>query len=75
MAITAACGGVLGWQSDGSARPLVTLHLGARLAFAGVLFRLRRRDVEAVRRGAGCARGRSQIHQFELQSIDSGENR
>jgi DHA1 family bicyclomycin/chloramphenicol resistance-like MFS transporter len=50
MAITAACGGVLGWLSDGSARPLVILTLGASLAFAGILFRLRQREVVAAGR-------------------------
>jgi DHA1 family bicyclomycin/chloramphenicol resistance-like MFS transporter len=55
MAITAACGGVLAWLSDGSARPLAIMTLGASLAFACVLFWLRQRDVVAVGRVAGGA--------------------
>jgi len=41
MAITAACGGVLAWLSDGTARPMIVVTAGASVAFLAVAVGLR----------------------------------
>ncbi|VWC52082.1 multidrug effflux MFS transporter [Burkholderia lata] len=43
MAITAACGGVLAWLSDGTARPMIVVTVGASVAFLAVAVGLRER--------------------------------
>ena len=43
MAITAACGGVLAWLSDGTARPMIVVTAGASVAFLAVAVGLRER--------------------------------
>ncbi|MCA7898374.1 multidrug effflux MFS transporter [Burkholderia cepacia] len=43
MAITAACGGVLAWLSDGTARPMIVVTAGASVAFLAVVVGLRER--------------------------------
>ncbi|UVE68165.1 multidrug effflux MFS transporter [Burkholderia pyrrocinia] len=45
MAITAACGGVLAWLSDGTARPMIAVTAGASAAFLAVVAGLRERRV------------------------------
>ncbi|KAG8154355.1 multidrug effflux MFS transporter [Burkholderia catarinensis] len=45
MAITAACGGVLAWLSDGTARPMIAVTVGASVAFLAVVVGLRERSV------------------------------
>ncbi|AOK19782.1 MFS transporter [Burkholderia cepacia] len=44
MAITAACGGVLAWLSDGTARPMIVVTAGASVAFLAVVVGLRERN-------------------------------
>ncbi|AOJ28460.1 MULTISPECIES: multidrug effflux MFS transporter [Burkholderia] len=43
MAITAACGGVLAWLSDGTAHPMIVVTAGASVAFVAVVVGLRER--------------------------------
>jgi len=50
MAITAACGGVLAWLSDGTAHPMIVVTAGASVAFVAVVVGFRER------RAAGDAR-------------------
>ena len=45
MAITAACGGVLAWLSDGTARPMIAITAGASIAFVAVVAGFRERRV------------------------------
>ncbi|MDF3083467.1 multidrug effflux MFS transporter [Burkholderia sola] len=45
MAITAACGGVLAWLSDGTARPMIVVTAGASIAFVAVVAGFRERRV------------------------------
>ncbi|NTX30125.1 multidrug effflux MFS transporter [Burkholderia pyrrocinia] len=45
MAITAACGGVLAWLSDGTARPMIAVTIGASVAFLAVVVGFRERRV------------------------------
>ncbi|KVL94085.1 multidrug effflux MFS transporter [Burkholderia stagnalis] len=44
MAIAAVCGGVLGWLSDGTARPLAAVTLCASVAFLAAIYGLRERN-------------------------------
>ncbi|HDR9584230.1 TPA: multidrug effflux MFS transporter [Burkholderia stabilis] len=54
MAITAACGGVLAWLSDGTARPMIVVTAGASVAFVAVVVGLRERGASAgLRRATG----------------------
>ncbi|KFG98917.1 MFS transporter [Burkholderia paludis] len=41
MSITAACGGVLAWLSDGTARPMIAVTAAASVAFVAVVVGLR----------------------------------
>ncbi|AJX35113.1 multidrug effflux MFS transporter [Burkholderia oklahomensis] len=54
MAITALCGGVLAWLSDGSARPMIAVTVFSSAAFLAVVVALRARSEAADR---GDARG------------------
>ncbi|HIH2683906.1 TPA: Bcr/CflA family drug resistance efflux transporter, partial [Burkholderia cenocepacia] len=45
MAITAACGGVLAWLSDGTAHPMIVVTAGASIAFVAVVAGFRERGV------------------------------
>lgn len=45
MAITAACGGVLAWLSDGTARPMIVVTAAASIAFVAVVAGFRERRV------------------------------
>ncbi|NHL68851.1 multidrug effflux MFS transporter [Burkholderia ambifaria] len=52
MAITAACGGVLAWLSDGTAHPMIAVTVCSSIAFMGVVVGLRERRVTDGRRFA-----------------------
>ncbi|WP_176039413.1 multidrug effflux MFS transporter [Burkholderia stabilis] len=52
MAITAACGGVLAWLSDGTAQPMIVVTAGASIAFVAVVVGLRERGASAGSRRA-----------------------
>ncbi|WP_455732139.1 MFS transporter, partial [Burkholderia stabilis] len=52
MAITAACGGVLAWLSDGTAQPMIVVTAGASVAFVAVVVGLRERGAIAGSRRA-----------------------
>ncbi|MCA3826542.1 MAG: Bcr/CflA family drug resistance efflux transporter, partial [Burkholderia sp.] len=45
MAISAACGGVLAWLSDGTAHPMIVVTVGASVAFLAVVVGFRERSV------------------------------
>lgn len=52
MAITAACGGVLAWLSDGTAQPMIVVTAGASIAFVAVVVGLRERGASVGSRRA-----------------------
>ncbi|RQS23265.1 multidrug effflux MFS transporter [Burkholderia sp. Bp8998] len=52
MAITAACGGVLAWLSDGTAHPMIAVTVCASVAFMVVVVGLRERGATTGRRFA-----------------------
>lgn len=53
MAIAAACGGVLAWSSDGTARPMVAVTVCSSVAFLSVMVGLRERSAAAASVEAG----------------------